>query len=212
MTINDPHVKETDTSEQSSIRSEASDQASRLAGSVKDEVTRREQNFRSGVADRAESVAEGLRKAKSEIDPDSTIAVMFDRAADSVSGLADSLNSTDPTQMLGDVRRFARSQPGAFLGLSALAGFAAVRFLRAGSTTSTSPDPVRSSSYGTSGMTRQTPSQDRASVSPVGAASLHRPAGSIAGADQGASAGTARPVSTSSPTLSGNRNIGGSHD
>ncbi|WP_405402671.1 hypothetical protein [Paracoccus sp. Ld10] len=212
MTVNDPHFKETDTSEQSSIRSEASDQASRLAGSVKDEVTRREQNFRSGVADRAESVAEGLRKAKSDIDPDSTIAVMFDRAADSVSGLADSLNSTDPTQMLGDIRRFARSQPGAFLGLSALAGFAALRFLRAGSTTSTSPDSVRTSSYGTSSITRQTPSQDRASVSPVGAASPHWGTGSSTGADQGASAGTVRPVSTSSQTLSGNHNIGGSHD
>ena len=212
MTIKDPHTEETATSTVNSIISETTDQASRLAGSVKDEVTRREQNFRSGVADRAESVAEGLRKAKSEIDPDSTIAVMFDRAADSVSGLADSLNSTDPTQMLGDVRRFARSQPGAFLGLSALAGFAAVRFLRAGSTTSTSPEPVRTSSYGTSSMTRQTPSQDRASVSPASAASLHRSAGSTVDADRGTSAGTARPVSTSSPTLSGNRNIGGSHD
>ena len=212
MTIKDPHTEETAASTVNSIKSEASDQASRLAGSVKDEVTRREQNFRSGVADRAESVAQGLRKAKSEIDPDSSIAVMFDRAADSVSGLADSLNSTDPTQMLGDVRRFARSQPGAFLGLSALAGFAAVRFLRAGSTTSPSPDLGRTSSYGTSGVTRQTPSQDPGLVSPVGAASLHRPAGSPAGADQGASAGTARPVSTSSSTLSGNRNIGGSHD
>ena len=159
MTINDPNLRETDTSEQGSIRAEASEQASRLAGTVKDEVARREQNLRSGVAHRAESVAEGLRKARSEIDPDSTVAQMFDRAADSVSGLADSLNSTDPAQMLGDVRRFARRQPGAFLGLSALAGFAAVRFLRAGSASSS--DMTRSGSYGMTGTTRPTGSGDR---------------------------------------------------
>lgn len=207
MTINDPNLKETDTSEQGSIRAEASEQASRLAGTVKDEVVRREQNLRSGVAHRAESVAEGLRKARSEIDPDSTAAQMFDRAADSVSGLADSLNSTDPAQMLGDVRRFARRQPGAFLGLSALAGFAAVRFLRAGSANSS--DMTRSGSYGMTGTTRPTSSDDRAAVAQTGAANPDHHVGMGAKPVSGTGTGAA---SSGNPGLSGSRTIGGSYD
>lgn len=207
MTINDPNLRETDTSEQGSIRAEASEQASRLAGTVKDEVARREQNLRSGVAHRAESVAEGLRKARSEIDPDSTVAQMFDRAADSVSGLADSLNSTDPAQMLGDVRRFARRQPGAFLGLSALAGFAAVRFLRAGSASSS--DMTRSGSYGMTGTTRPTGFGDRAAVAQTGAASPDHHTGMGAKPVSGTGTGAA---SSGNPGLSGSRTIGGSYD
>ena len=207
MTINDPNLRETDTSEQGSIRAEASEQVSRLAGTVKDEVARREQNLRSGVAHRAESVAEGLRKARSEIDPDSTVAQMFDRAADSVSGLADSLNSTDPAQMLGDVRRFARRQPGAFLGLSALAGFAAVRFLRAGSANSS--DMTRSGSYGMTGTTRPTSSDDRAAVAQTGAANPDHHVGMGAKPVSGTGTGAA---SSGNPGLSGSRTIGGSYD
>ncbi|MEQ5795420.1 hypothetical protein LZ686_12285 [Paracoccus sp. NFXS7] len=207
MTINDPNLRETDTSEQGSIRAEASEQASRLAGTVKDEVARREQNLRSGVAHRAESVAEGLRKARSEIDPDSTVAQMFDRAADSVSGLADSLNSTDPAQMLGDVRRFARRQPGAFLGLSALAGFAAVRFLRAGSANSS--DMTRSGSYGMTGTIQPTSSDDRAAVAQTGAANPDHHVGMGAKPVSGTGTGAA---SSGNPGLSGSRTIGGSYD
>lgn len=207
MTINDPNLRETDTSEQGSIRAEASEQASRLAGTVKDEVARREQNLRSGVANRAESVAEGLRKARSEIDPDSTVAQMFDRAADSVSGLAESLNSTDPAQMLGDVRRFARRQPGAFLGLSALAGFAAVRFLRAGSASSS--DMTRSGSYGMTGTTRPTGFGDRAAVAQTGAANPDHHVGMGAKPVSGTGTGAA---SSGNPGLSGSRTIGGSYD
>lgn len=201
MTVNDPHIEETSPSQQGSIKSEATEQASRLAENVKEEVTRREQNLRSGIADRAESVAEGLRKAKSEVDADSTIAMMFDRAADGVSGLADSLNSTDPAQMLGDVRRFARQQPGAFLGLSALAGFAAIRFLRAGSTSSS--EPVTSSSYGNPSTTRATTSSDGPAASSAGATSINSTTGV---------GSAARPASADTTTVSGNGKIGGSYD
>jgi hypothetical protein len=132
---------------------------------------------------------------------------MFDRAADSVSGLADSLNSTDPAQMLGDVRRFARRQPGAFLGLSALAGFAAVRFLRAGSASSS--DMTRSGSYGMTGTTRPTGFGDRAAVAQTGAANPDHHVGMGAKPVSGTGTGAA---SSGNPGLSGGRTIGGSYD
>lgn len=197
MTTDDSHSPGTAASATDGLASEAKDQATRLAGSVKDEVTRREQDLRAGLAERAESVAAGLRRAGSEIDPNSPIATMFDRAADSVSSAAGSLTSTDPAQMVEDIRSFARRQPGAFLGLSALAGFAAIRFLRAGATPSA--PAANTSGFGPSGMIRRAPSGDLARVSPAGAASTS------------ATPNTARPVPTNPQPVTGGRDSGGSH-
>lgn len=77
-----PRSKSPSSSTTESIKAEATEQASRLAGSVKDEAKRYEKDLRSGVAERAESLAAGLRKAGSEIEPNSSVATMFDRAAD----------------------------------------------------------------------------------------------------------------------------------
>lgn len=181
-----------------SIKSEATEQASRLAGSVKEEAKRYEKDLRSGVVERAESVAAGLRKAGSEIDPDSTIATMFDRAADNVSGLADSLKATDPREMLDEVRSFAHRQPGAFLGLSALAGFVAIRFLRAGSTTS--QNSLGRSGSGNSSMVRSPSPKDRVRVSPI---SSDTGAGRTPAADP--------PMAANPLPVSGGRGDGGSH-
>ncbi|AZY95607.1 hypothetical protein EOJ32_17640 (plasmid) [Paracoccus sp. Arc7-R13] len=181
-----------------SIKAEATEQASRLAGGVKDEAKRYEKDLRSGVAERAESLAAGLRKAGSEIEPNSSIATMFDRAADTVSGLADSLNATDPREMVDEVRRFARRQPGAFLGLSALAGFAAVRFLRAGSTTPS--NSIQKKSSLDSNISR--PSSSKPSVR-VGTINSDAQAESTSAADH--------RVSTNPLPISGGRGDGGSH-
>lgn len=181
-----------------SIKAEATEQASRLASGVKDEAKRYEKDLRSGVAERAESLAAGLRKAGSEIDPNSSVATMFDRAADTVSGLADSLNATDPREMVDEVRRFARRQPGAFLGLSALAGFAAVRFLRAGSTTPSSS--MKRKSLLDSNMSR--PNSSKTPVR-VGTINSDAQAESTSAADH--------RVSTNPLPISGGRGDGGSH-
>lgn len=181
-----------------SIKAEATEQASRLAGSVKDEAKRYEKDLRSGVAERAESLAAGLRKAGSEIDPNSSVATLFDRAADAVSGLADSLNATDPREMVEEVRRFAHRQPGAFLGLSALAGFAAVRFLRAGSTTPSSSMKRKSSLDSNISRT----SSSKPSVR-IGTLNSDAQANNTSAADHSAS--------TNPLPISGGRGDGGSH-
>lgn len=181
-----------------SIKAEATEQASRLAGSVKDEAKRYEKDLRSGVAERAESLAAGLRKAGSEIDPNSSVATLFDRAADAVSGLADSLNATDPREMVEEVRRFAHRQPGAFLGLSALAGFAAVRFLRAGSTMPSNSKQKKS--FLDSNMSR--PSSSKTPVR-VGTVNSDAQADNTSVADHSAS--------TNPLPISGGRSDGGSH-
>ena len=198
MVDENPRSKSPSSSMTESIKAEATEQASRLAGSVKDEAKRYEKDLRSGVAERAESLAAGLRKAGSEIEPNSSIATMFDRAADTVSGLADSLNATDPREMVDEVRRFARRQPGAFLGLSALAGFAAVRFLRAGSTTPS--NSIQKKSSLDSNISR--PSSSKPSVR-VGTINSDAQAESTSAADH--------RVSTNPLPISGGRGDGGSH-
>ncbi|WP_157001612.1 hypothetical protein [Paracoccus sp. S4493] len=198
MVDENPRSKSPSSSTTESIKAEATEQASRLAGSVKDEAKRYEKDLRSGVAERAESLAAGLRKAGSEIDPNSSVATLFDRAADTVSGLADSLNATDPREMVEEVRRFAHRQPGAFLGLSALAGFAAVRFLRAGSTTPSSSMKRKSSLDSNISRT----SSSKPSVR-VGTINSDAQAESTSAADH--------RVSTNPLPISGGRGDGGSH-
>jgi hypothetical protein len=198
MVDENPRSKSPSSSTTESIKAEATEQASRLAGSVKDEAKRYEKDLRSGVAERAESLAAGLRKAGSEIDPNSSVATLFDRAADTVSGLADSLNATDPREMVEEVRRFAHRQPGAFLGLSALAGFAAVRFLRAGSTTPSSSMKRKSSLDSNISRT----SSSKPSVR-IGTLNSDAQANNTSAADHSAS--------TNPLPISGGRSDGGSH-
>lgn len=198
MVDENPRSKSPSSSTTESIKAEATEQASRLAGSVKDEAKRYEKDLRSGVAERAESLAAGLRKAGSEIDPNSSVATLFDRAADAVSGLADSLNATDPREMVEEVRRFAHRQPGAFLGLSALAGFAAVRFLRAGSTTPSSSMKRKSSLDSNISRT----SSSKPSVR-IGTLNSNAQANNTSAADHSAS--------TNPFPISGGRSDGGSH-
>ena len=198
MVDENPRSKSPSSSMTESIKAEATEQASRLAGSVKDEAKRYEKDLRSGVAERAESLAAGLRKAGCEIDPNSSVATLFDRAADAVSGLADSLNATDPREMVEEVRRFAHRQPGAFLGLSALAGFAAVRFLRAGSTTPS--NSIQKKSSLDSNMSR--PNSLKTPVR-VGTVNSDAQGDKTSAADH--------RVSTNPLPISGGRGDGGSH-
>ncbi|WP_188716150.1 hypothetical protein [Paracoccus acridae] len=128
------------------LKEQAGEKVSQAADTLKDEVARREKGLRSGLSRQADQLASALRSARSEVDPDSSIGRMFDYAADSVGSLAQSMNSTDTSDIVHGVRDFARERPGAFLGICALGGFAAARFLLA-----SAPDGHRTGSGGHSG-------------------------------------------------------------
>lgn len=114
-----------------SLKEQAGEKVSQAADTLKQEAAKREKGFRGGLSKQADQLASALRSAKSEIDPDSSIGRMFDYAADSVGSLAQNMKSTDTTDIVHGVRDFARERPGAFLGICALGGFAAARFLLA---------------------------------------------------------------------------------
>ncbi|MFN4142134.1 YtxH domain-containing protein [Aestuariivirga sp.] len=106
-----------------------------------------EQQKRAG-ADFVTDMAGSVRRAAGEFEEQMPQAAHYIRyAADQMETMSDSLRRRDIGQMMADVQSFARRQPTAFLGMSFLAGFAAVRFLRSGS-----PASAQRSSGGESGM------------------------------------------------------------
>lgn len=84
-------------------------------------------------ADYVDGIAEAVRRAAGEFEGQVPQAAEYIRyAADQMESMSDSFRRRDISQMMQDVQSFARRQPTAFLGLSFLAGFAAVRFLKSG--------------------------------------------------------------------------------
>lgn len=121
------------------------DMASRAGEKIMDTAERQK-----GVgADYVDGIAEAVRRAAGEFETQMPQAAHYIRyAADQMETMSDSFRRRDMSQMLQDVQSFARRQPTAFLGLSVLAGFAAIRFLRSGAPPSTS---ARSMSSGAGG-------------------------------------------------------------
>jgi hypothetical protein len=92
-----------------------------------------EQQKRAG-ADYMSGVADSVRRAAGEFDEQLPQAARYiRRAADQMEEMSDSFRRREMRQMLSDVQSFARRQPAAFLGVSLLAGFAAMRFLKSSS-------------------------------------------------------------------------------
>jgi hypothetical protein len=85
-------------------------------------------------ADFVTGMAGAVRRAAGEFEQQLPEAADYIRyAADQMETVSDSIRRRDVGQMVADVQSFARRQPTAFLGLSFLAGFAAIRLLRSGS-------------------------------------------------------------------------------
>jgi hypothetical protein len=103
-------------------------------------------------ADYAMRFAENIRGAARAFEQDTPIAARtIEMAADYVEDAAGKFRDGSLNDVIDGVTTFARRQPAAFLGLSVLAGFAAVRFLKASSGKST----MASNQFHDSGMPYQ---------------------------------------------------------
>lgn len=117
------------------------DQASELASAAKDMAGQATDKIKEAVSDRKNAgadyvggLAETIRRAGKEFDTDLPIAGKYIRkAASQVDNVADSIRTGDFHDLVRNAQSFARRQPTAFLGIAALAGFAAVRFLKSSS-------------------------------------------------------------------------------
>ena len=117
------------------------DRASDLANEAK-ELAEATETIKEAVSDNKDagatyvsSVAQAIRRAGKEFDNELPLAGSYIRqAASQVENVAGSLRAGDFNDLVRSTRAFARRQPTAFVGIAALAGFAAVRFLKSSST------------------------------------------------------------------------------
>jgi hypothetical protein len=106
----------------------AKETAGHAAEKVKEQVGAQQQ----AGADYAQRFAENIRGAAKAFEQDTPIAARtIEMAADYVEDAAHKIRDGSMNDVIDGVTSFARRQPAAFLGLSVLAGFAVVRFLKA---------------------------------------------------------------------------------
>jgi ElaB/YqjD/DUF883 family membrane-anchored ribosome-binding protein len=113
-------------------------QASTLVDAAKDVASQATDKLKQSVdeqknagADYVGTLAETMRRAAREFDHELPIAGTYIRkAAAQVESVSDSIKNGDFNDLVRSAQDFARRQPTAFLGIAALAGFAAVRFLK----------------------------------------------------------------------------------
>jgi hypothetical protein len=114
------------------------DQASNLMDAAKDMASQTTDKLKQTVddqknagADYVGNLADTMRRCAREFDRDLPIAGAYIRkAASQIEGVSDSIKTGNVSDLISGAQSFARRQPTAFLGLTVLAGFAAVRFLK----------------------------------------------------------------------------------
>jgi hypothetical protein len=129
------------------------DHASNMMGAAKDVASNAGDRLQEKIveqknvgADYVNNLADTMRRAAGEFDPDIPIAGSYIRkAAARVEDAADALRAGNFNDLVRGAQAFARNQPTAFLGLAVLAGFGAVRFLKSSSTDSASGVAMSSS-------------------------------------------------------------------
>jgi hypothetical protein len=128
----------------SSASDAARDKLSELGGVARDTATQAADTIKTRVgeqqhagADYARRLADNIRNAAHAFENDTPLAARtMETAADYVESAAGKIRDGSLGEVMDGMTSFARRQPAAFLGLSVLAGFAAVRFLKASSSSS----------------------------------------------------------------------------
>ena len=105
--------------------------AKSIASEAGDKLQDEAMGRKNQAADYVDRVADAMRRAAGEFEPDLPIAASYIRsAATQVESASASVRNGDLRDLLEGAQSFARSQPTAFLGIAALGGFALVRFLK----------------------------------------------------------------------------------
>ena len=138
---------------------EATDAAKEVASGTADHLQDKAREQQHSGADFIERFAGNIRQAAHSFDNDAPFAARgINSAADYVKEAGEKIRNGNFRDLVDGATDFAKRQPVAFLGLSVLAGFAAIRFLKAsGDPSSTSQgrnqqdEPTRAGSSSASG-------------------------------------------------------------
>jgi hypothetical protein len=137
MTIADPAGTGGSSSTSHEFRDEMSNDASRLAESVRQRASEQAEVQKGQATGAAKSVSSALEKAAGELEQDDGapdwLGNAFRQAARQVESFSNEVDGRSAEDISRQVSSFARQNPTAFLAASAAVGFAAARFLRAGS-------------------------------------------------------------------------------
>ena len=140
----------------SDTKEELKADAGRLKDTAKDRVRDEADKRKSQATRTARSASDALEKAASELERDddapSWLSSAFRETAKGIDSFAGKVEGRSPDQMGREVSQFARQHPGSFLAASALVGFAAARFLRAGADYQSHHSGGSSSDFGSQGF------------------------------------------------------------
>jgi hypothetical protein len=123
------------------VKNQAADAAavaSRLASQAGDRLNEEADERKNEMADYVGRVAGAIRRAAGDFESELPMAASYMRsAAGQVESVSTSMRNGNAKDLVASAQSFARAQPTAFLGLTALVGFGVVRFLKSsGSSTS----------------------------------------------------------------------------
>lgn len=125
------------SSQTTPLKDEISGDAARLAQTAKDRLDQAADGRKEVVVGAAQSATSALDRAVDALKQDDKapdwLTKAFETTARQIESLAGSIEGKNLDDIRRNVTRFARENPMAFLAASAAAGFAAARFLRAGS-------------------------------------------------------------------------------
>ena len=111
---------------------EASDAAKDVASGAADRLQDQVKQQQRSAADFVERFAGNIRDAARAFESDAPFAARgISSAAEYVEDAAEKIRNGSFRDLVGGATEFAKRQPAAFLGISVLAGFAAIRFLKA---------------------------------------------------------------------------------
>jgi gas vesicle protein len=111
---------------------EAADAAKNVASGTADQFQDQAREKQRSGADFVERFAGNIREAARAFETDAPFAARgVNQAADYVEDAAAKIRDGHLRDLVDNATEFAKRQPAAFLGLSVLAGFAAVRFFKA---------------------------------------------------------------------------------
>ncbi|TDE14254.1 hypothetical protein [Jiangella asiatica] len=137
----DPGRHSPGTSEQTSTADTAKDEASKVAGEARrqvrdltgrtrDQLTSQTRHQKDRAVDGLRALSEELRSMASSSSQPGMAGDLTQEAAGRADDLAGWLATREPTEVIEEVRRFARQRPGMFLALAAGAGVLAGRLTR----------------------------------------------------------------------------------
>lgn len=123
-------VAETAKQQATQVAGDAKQQAQHLASQAKTEVSSQVTSQRDRAADTLRSLSEEFRGMADSSSESGLGATLARQGADLSQQAADFLSQRDPSQLLDEVRTFARKRPGGFLVGAALAGAVVGRLSR----------------------------------------------------------------------------------